>query len=327
MTDAHSLMPTRSVHMTKSQKRIQERAINCTPLSKLVSELVRDSLAPNSRRAYASDLARYKTWGGLIPASPEAIAEYLAAHQQSHAVSTLARWLASLAKAHRAIGVDDPTRSELVRSVVRGIRRLRGSAPHQAKALLRDDLFSVLDRLGNDTRALRDRALLLLGFACGFRRSELTALLVTDLEFVQQGLIVHVQRSKTDQIGSGRKIGVPFGRTRHCPVKAIENWLAQSQITEGPLFRSVNRAGKVSRQQLSAHAVPRILKERLQGVGFDIEGYSGHSLRSGFVTSALQVGVSSWKIRQQTGHASDTMMARYVRDASLFVENGAAALL
>lgn len=305
-------------------------AVNCTLPHSATTELedlVRESLSVNTRRAYASDLRRFQEWGGQLPSSPEEIARYLADHRQTHAVASLARWLTTISKAHRAIGIGDPTRTELVRSVLRGIRRMYGQPPRQAKALLREDLFAILDGLDCGSKAIRDRALLLLGFACGFRRSELTALLVSDLEFVQQGLIVHVRRSKTDQTGSGRKIGVPFGRTRHCPVKAIENWLAHSRITEGSVFRSVNRAGEVSKQKLSAHAVSRVLKDRLQGVGFDAEGYSGHSLRSGFVTSAVQAGVSSWKIRQQTGHSSDAIMARYVRDASLFVENGSGALL
>lgn len=289
--------------------------------------LVRDSLSANTRRAYASDLARYTAWGGSIPAGPKLIAEYLAAHQDTHAVASLLRWLVSLAKAHRAIDAPDPTRHELVRSVLRGIRRKHGSAQRQAKPLLRDDLFEVLDGIGSGTKADRDRALLLIGFAGGFRRSELVGLDVTDVDVEKQGLILNVRSSKTDQLGVGRKIGIPFGRTRHCPVHAMEAWLAVSEISTGPIFRPVNRHGEVLAKRLSGEAVSTIIKHRLRHASIDPAGYSGHSLRSGFATSAAQAGVSSWKIRQQTGHASDAMLVRYIRDGELFVENGAGAIL
>ena len=306
-------------------------AINCTPefrpLPDHLSELVRESLSANTRKAYASDLARYREWGGQIPASPQAISEYLAAHQNSHAVASLSRWLTSLAKAHRAIGAPDPTRHELVHSVFRGIKRLRGLAQRRAMALLRDDLFAVLDAMGCGAKAQRDRALLLIGFAGGFRRSEIVGLNVEDIEQVKQGLILHVRRSKTDQLGAGRKVGIPHGRSRHCPVRAIDAWLAISGINHGPIFRPVNRHGHVEPDRLSGEAVSRIIRTRLNQADICSNGYSGHSLRSGFVTSAVQAGVSSWKIRQQTGHASDAMLARYVRDGELFVENGAGALL
>jgi integrase len=214
-----------------------------------------------------------------------------------------------------------------VRSVIRGIKRKRGSAQRQAKALLRDDLFAVLDKIGSGPKDHRDRALLLIGFAGGFRRSELVGLDVADVEPVKQGLILNIRRSKTDQLGVGRKIGIPFGRSRHCPVQAVDAWLAAGEINEGPLFCPVNRHGVLTPSRLSGEAVSTILKHRLRGAGIDPAGYSGHSLRSGFATSAAQAGVSSWKIRQQTGHASDAMLARYIRDGELFVDNGAGALL
>lgn len=152
---------------------LQQCAINCTngvaPLPDHLAQLVRDSLAPNTKRAYASDLARFTAWGGTVPCSPDVLAEYLAAHKDTHSVASLKRWLTSLAKAHRAIDADDPTRHELVKSVLRGIRRQYASAERQAKPLLRDDLFGVLDGIGSGPKADRDRALLLTGFAGGFR--------------------------------------------------------------------------------------------------------------------------------------------------------------
>lgn len=177
------------------------------------------------------------------------------------------------------------------------------------------------------TKGIRDRALLLIGFAGAFRRSELVSLTVADLEQAQQGLILTLQRSKTDQEGHGRKVAIPFARGAVCPVLALQHWLTVAAITEGPIFRGVNRHGRVADTAITPQAVAMVVKERAQAVGLDPAKYAGHSLRAGLVTSAAQLGVSSWKIRQQTGHKSDAMLARYIRDAGLFVSNAAGAVL
>jgi hypothetical protein len=148
-----------------------------------------------------------------------------------------------------------------------------------------------------------------------------------ELYAVRQGMIIHVRRSKTDQEGHGRKIGIPFGRTRHCPIRALDAWKAASGINQGPVFRPIDRHGKLAEGRLSGDAVSSIVRERVNAAGFEATGYSGHSLRAGLVTSAAQQGISSWKIRQQTGHASDAMMAKYVRDGEMFIGNAAGALL
>ena len=185
----------------------------------------------------------------------------------------------------------------------------------------------MLDRLGETLRDQRDRALLLLGFAGGFRRSELVALEHADIEPARQGLIVTIRRSKSDQQGAGRRIGIPHGRTRHCPVSAVEAWLAASGIDCGPLFRPITRHGHVQPNRLTGDAVSVLLRERLDGAGISPDGFSGHSLRAGFATSAAQAGVSTLKIRQQTGHASETTLARYIREGDLFSGNAAGVLL
>ncbi|MEC5292105.1 MULTISPECIES: site-specific integrase [unclassified Aurantimonas] len=310
------------------------RAINCTgditnfsDLSPAVADLVDGSLSANSKRAYQSDLDHFIAWGGMIPASAEMIAAYLATHADVLTPATLTRRLASLSKAHALKRVSSPTTDALVKATLRGIRRRNGSAQRQAKPLLRDDLFAVLGAMGDRPKDIRDRALLLIGFAGGFRRSELVGLDVTDVEMVRQGLVVTLRRSKTDQAGAGRKIGIPHGRTRWCPVTALEAWLSASGIEAGPIFRGMTRHGCIRDQRLTGEAVSIIVKERLAAAGFDHEGYSGHSLRAGFATSAAQAGASSWKIRQQTGHASDAILSRYIRVGQLFTDNAAGAVL
>ncbi len=304
------------------------RASNCTDkLADRVAALVANSISDNTRRAYQSDLAHFEACGGHLPADPAVVASYLAAHAETLSVATLVRRMATISKAHEARGMLNPCRSEIVRATLRGIKRTRGIAQCEAKPLLRDDLFRVLDAGGDGVKGARDRALLLIGFAGGFRRSELVGLDCADIERVRQGMIVTLRHSKTDQEGAGRKLGLPFGRTRHCPVLALDCWLAVSGIGEGPIFRPINRHGRVAAERLSGEAVSLVIKERAAAVGIDPAGYSGHSLRAGFATSAVQAGVSTLKVRAQTGHASDAMLARYVRAGELFVENAAGALL
>ncbi|MDO8789247.1 MAG: site-specific integrase [Sulfuritalea sp.] len=299
---------------------------NLTTLSLEVSSYLRASLSDNSRKAYRSDLDQFLGWGGTVPASPELIAAYLAAHAEHHAPATLARRLVSIGKAHTARGLQSPTGSALVRATLRGIRHTHGSAQRQVAPAIKEDVLAMVAGLVG-VKGIRDRAMLMVGFAGAFRRSELVSLTVADIEMAKQGMVVQLRRSKTDQEGRGRKVAIPFARGAVCPVQALQQWLELAGITEGPLFRAVNRHGVISDAALTPQTVASVVKERAQAVGLDSTKYAGHSLRSGLVTSAAQLGVSSWKIRAQTGHKSDAMLARYIRDANIFVDNAAGAVL
>ena len=307
-----------------------EIANDCTRLSSFiptsVSDYLRASLSDNSRRSYRSDLTQFILWGGAIPCSPELVATYLAAHADQHAVATLSRRLVSIGKAHTAQGLRTPTDTELVRATLRGIRRTHGSAQRQVAPAVKEDVLAMVAAL-TGTKGTRDRALLLIGFAGAFRRSELVSLTVADVEQVQQGLIIQLPRSKTDQEGRGRKVAIPYARGAICPVLALQQWIAVAGITEGPIFRGVNRHGQIADAAISPQAVATVVKERARAAGLNAANYSGHSLRAGLVTSAAQLGVSSWKIRQQTGHKSDAMLSRYIRDANIFVDNASGAVL
>ncbi len=292
-----------------------------------VRNYVRESLSENSRRAYASDLRHFEHWGGTIPCTDKSLAEYLAQHAGMLSVATLRRRVASISKAHDAQALPNPTSAELVKATLRGIKRTHGTSQRQAKPLVKEDLFAVLTVMGDSLKDIRDRALLLIGFASAFRRSELVAINCKDIEWVRQGIVVNVRRSKTDQEGAGRKVGIPYGRTQWCPVTALSEWLEFSGIEDGAVFRRVDRHGNLIDQRLSGEAVSLMIKGRVADAELDAEGYSGHSLRAGFATSAAATGISSWKIRQQTGHTSEAMLKRYVRDGELFVDNAAASLL
>lgn len=292
-----------------------------------VRRLVSNSLSDATKKAYAADLDHFEAWGGHIPAFPETVASYLADLSASHKCATIVRRVTALSKAHEAVGAANPTKSELVRATLRGIRRTLGTVPKEAKPALREDLFEMVERMGNNSKDIRDKALLLLGFAGAFRRSELIGLDVADIEYVRGGMVVHLRRSKTDQEGRGRKIGVPFGRSCWCPVNHLTGWLAHADIVGGPIFRGINRHGQVADKRLSGDAVSLIVKERAEAAGFDPNAYSGHSLRAGLATSAAMAGVSPFKIRAQTGHNSDAMLSRYIRDGDMFLGNAAGALL
>jgi integrase len=297
------------------------------PLPENVRRLVSSSLSAATLRAYAADLAHYACWGGSFPATDRIIAEYIAGQVAIAKPSTIARRLAALSKAHSALGSSNPVKSELVRATMRGIRRTVGVSVREAQPLLKEDLFTILDASSQGLKDIRDRALLLMGFAGGFRRSELVALNVEDIEDVRQGIVVTIRRSKTDQEGKGRKIGIPFGRGRWCPVNALHEWLSISKIENGAVFRTLNKHAQLLEKRLSGEAVSFVLKERVGQTGHDRSLFSGHSLRSGFCTSAVMAGVSTHSIRQTTGHATDAMVSRYIRLAGLFEGNAAGAIL
>lgn len=311
-----------------SPSALRESSISpFTASPETVRLFINNSLTDSTKRAYRADLASYEASGRNIPSAPEMVAEYLAECASACAVATIQRRLAAIAKAHVAIQADDPTKSEIVRATMRGIRRMIGTAQREAKPILKEDLFSMLECMGGSPKDIRDKALLLVGFAGAFRRSELIGLDIADLENVRQGLVVFLRRSKVDQEGRGRKIGIPFGRTRWCPVKHLTDWRDNAGIESGPVFRPVDRHGHVADLRLSGEAVSIIVKERAEAAGFDPAAYSGHSLRAGLATSAVIAGVSTLSIRRTTGHASDSMLARYVRIGDIFSENAAGAVL
>ncbi len=298
------------------------------PLSEALRELIRDAHSENTRKAYRSDLRAFRAWGGSIPTTPRQLADYIADEGMRLHPSTITRRLAALSAAHRLCGgIGHPTQHPIVKAALRGLRRQRGGAKRQAAPLMLEDLWAILDKTGEEVRGQRDRALLLVGFAGGLRRSELVGLDVGDLEFVREGLILTLRRSKTDQEGQGRRIGIPRARGRWCPVRETKVWIEKARIENGPIFLSLRKGGVIVRSRLSNEAVSKIIKRHVSGIGHDPKKYSGHSLRAGFVTSAARAGIASHLIRRQTGHASEAVMSRYIREGELFSQNAAGRLL
>jgi integrase len=252
-----------------------------------------------------------------LPTDPAIIVLYLTELSGRCKVSTLTRRIAAISQAHQVAGFDSPSSTTAVRTLMAGIRRSKDTAPEVKAPTLTDDIRTMVAALPAGLLGARDRALLLLGFA--FRRSELVALNHADLEFSSRGLVVTLRRSKTDQEGHGRKVAIPYGSTfETCPVRSLQAWLEVSGLTEGPLFRYVNRHGQLQPGRLSGFAVSLVVKRYVPAAGLHAAKYSGQSLRAGFVTSAAIAGASERAIMNQTGHQSTKMVRRYIRDGNLW---------
>ena len=290
-------------------------AADCTEIELL--RLLDASTTHSTKRSYESDLRHFVAFGGSVPATPIDVARYLAAYAGCLSVATLARRLVAIGQAHAARGLLDPTKSELVRRTMRGVRRTYGAPQRRALALTRHDLVLIASSLDFSVKDIRDRALLLVGFAGAFRRCELVAINCNLIRSVPQGLLITIPRGKSDQEGRGREVVIPHGRMA-CPVRALDVWLSASGITDGPVFRAMRKGGRVGPKRLSPDAVAKIVKERVKEAGLDSIHYSGYSLRAGFATSAAAAGIPTWRIKAQTGHASDAMLGRYIRHAALF---------
>lgn len=297
-----------------------------------VREFVRASKAESTLRGYKSDWRHFCQWcegHGLcpLPASPESVASYIAECAGRLKVGSIQRRLNAIAEAHKAVGLDSPTSAGIIRNTLKGIKRMRGTAAVQKAPALTDDIRAMVSMTDAGLIGLRDRALILLGFAGAFRRSELTGLDIEDCAFGKDGLTITLRRSKTDQEGQGRKIGIPYGSNPEtCPVRVLQTWLEQAALTGGSVFRSINRHGQLQPGGLSPADVARIVKKLALRSGLDPAKYAGHSLRAGHATAAAVAGASERSIMQQTGHRSVQMVRRYIREGNLFRENSAGKL-
>jgi site-specific recombinase XerD len=303
-------------------------------LGRQAQEFAAAAKATNTLRAYQADWRDFREWCeahqfAALPALPQTVALYLTDRAATLKTSSLARRLTTINRAHQAAGQPSPAtmQNAVVSEVWKGIKRKKGTAQHGKKPFLTPDLRRIIAELPQDLQGLRDRALLLAGFAGGFRRSELAALCVEDLETTPDGLILRLGRSKTDQEGQGRPVALPYGSDpRTCPVRALRAWLQQAGITVGPLFRAVDRHGLASDKALHADSVAYLVKRAAGRAGLETMEYAGHSLRAGLATQAAMNGASELAIMKQTGHRSLATVRKYIREGSLFRDNAATKL-
>jgi site-specific recombinase XerD len=288
--------------------------------------------APATRRAYKSDFDLFCAWCSerravSLPAAPETVAAFLGFEAARHIKpSTIGRRLAAIGYAHRLAGYPLQTEDERVLATLRGIRRSNGTAPFR-KAPATADKIIAMAPIGRERLSdCRDRALLLVGFAGAFRRSELVALNVEDIEEKAEGVRINIRHSKTDQEGRGEVIAIPRGSIA-CPVVALMTWIASASITEGAVFRPLAKGGRVLSARLTDRSVAEIIKSHAARVGLEPAQFSGHSLRSGFLTSAAARGASIFKLADQSRHKSMDVLRSYVQDAELFRNHAGDGLL
>ena len=293
---------------------------------------LKSSKADNTIRAYKSDFNDFglfcaKNGFKSLPSEPKIVSLYLThLSTKDSKMSTLKRRLVSIGVIHKLKGHYLDTKHPSIIENIMGIKRRKGSSQKGKKPILINNLkilINVIDNQKNDEiKRLRDRSIILIGFSGGFRRNEIVSLNYDDLEFVSEGLKINLRRSKTDQYGEGSLKGLPyFDNREYCPVVSIKKWLEISKIDTGPLFRRFNRGSKLSEKRLTDQTVALLIKKYLELAGINSQNFSGHSLRSGFATSAAESGAEERSIMAMTGHKSTEMVRRYIKEANLFKNN------
>jgi len=293
---------------------------------------LQSSKANNTIRAYKSDFNDFglfcaKNGFKSLPSKPKIISLYLTHLSSKDAkISTIKRRLVSIGVIHRLKGHYLDTKHPSIIENIMGIKRRKGSIQKGKKPLLISNLKLLINVIDEDNHdevvRLRNRSIILIGFSGGFRRNELVSLDFDDLDFVSEGLKINLKRSKTDQFGEGSVKGLPyFDNSRYCPVLSLKKWIEVSNIDSGPLFRRFSKGSKLTKNRLTDQTVALLIKKYLKLAGIDSKNYSGHSLRSGFATSAAESGAEERSIMAMTGHKSTEMVRRYIKEANLFKNN------
>jgi site-specific recombinase XerD len=293
---------------------------------------LKNSKAINTIRAYKSDFRDFELFcvkNGFksIPTDPKIVSLYLT-HLSTKDVkmSTLKRRLVSIGVIHKFKGHYLDTKHPSIIENIMGIKRRKGSIQKGKKPLLISylkQIINVIDQFNNEEiKKFRDRSIILIGFSGGFRRNEIVSLNFDDLDFVTEGLKINLRRSKTDQFGEGAVKALPyFENSQYCPVLSLKKWIEVSNIKSGALFRRFSKGSKLMENRLTDQTVALLIKKYLKLAGIDSKNYSGHSLRSGFATSAAESGAEERSIMAMTGHKSTEMVRRYIKEADLFKNN------
>ena len=293
---------------------------------------LQSSKASNTVRAYKSDFKDFGLFcaqNGFksLPSEPKIVSLYLThLSTRDMKMSTIKRRLVSIGVIHKLKGHYLDTKHPSIIENIMGIKRRKGSVQNGKKPLLISDLKALINVIDEqkkeEIKKIRDRSIILIGFSGGFRRNEIVSLDFDDLDFVTEGLKISLRRSKTDQFGEGLVKGLPyFKNARYCPVQSLKKWIEISKINNGPLFRRFSKGSNLTENRLTDQTVALLIKQYLQLAGIDSKNFSGHSLRSGFATSAAESGAEERSIMAMTGHKSTEMVRRYIKEANLFKNN------
>lgn len=318
-----------SIEESVSTLSIQEIEQKKELLREVVQEIAKASKSENTKKAYRSDWNRYTSWCNQmqcvhLPATDDTLSMYFADMMMvGYKTSTIIRALSTIQEAHRKAG-HPFNATPILDSVVQGVKRLNGMKQKGKEPVKADLLIQLVGQIpiDDDILHVRDRFLLLFSWSSSLRRSELVNLNVEDIQEEEAGLVVHLQKSKTDQESIGRYIGIPFGQNPStCPVFAYQKWIEMSNIREGSLFRGVNRHRQVRKNRMNAESINTILKKHIKAAGLKDEDFGAHSLRAGYVTTARAMNVPDHIIQEQTGHTSTVMLDRYTRNEVLSKNN------
>ena len=293
---------------------------------------LQSSKASNTVRAYKSDFNDFGLFcaqNGFksLPSDPQVVSLYLTHLSTKDAkISTLKRRLVSIGVIHKLKGHYLDTKHPSIIENIMGIKRRKGSNQLSKKPILINSLKNIINAIDEqnkeEIKIFRDRSIILIGFSGGFRRNEIVSLDYDDLDFVPEGLKINLRRSKTDQFGEGFTKALPyFDNSQYCPVVSLKKWIEISKIKSGAVFRRFSKGSKLSENRLTDQTVALLIKEYLKLTGIDSKNYSGHSLRSGFATSAAESGAEERSIMAMTGHKSTEMVRRYIKEANLFKNN------
>jgi integrase len=291
-----------------------------------------NSKSENTKHAYGTDWRLFSEWcqkSGLqnLPADPETIVYYITALGKQCKASTIKRKMTAISQRHETAGYPSPTKTPLVKGVWDGIQRTIGIKEEGKDALWLQDLRKIVESLPLEkTIGVRNRALLVVGWAGAFRRSEIVNLDLDDITFTRDGLIIHLDRSKTDQKGEGQEVALPYGSSQlTCPVRALQDWLEFSNIDSGALFRGIDRHGNIQ-GRLTPQSVRLIVKSCCEKIGLNPDDFGAHSLRSGFCSTAAKAGKTEHQIMRQTRHKRSDSLQRYIKHSTIFEDNAAGGI-
>lgn len=288
------------------------------------------SKADNTLKSYCSDWSDFADWCEAhgecpLPAAPETIVNYINDLADEAKANTVSRRVTAISENHIAAGYSshNPAKEGIVRNAMHAIRREKGTFQHGKSPVLLETLELLADSFDTgDIVGVRDKAIIFLGFAGAFRRSELVAIQVEELTFSSEGLIVFLPQSKGDQLGHGTQVAIPYNPNPElCAVRAVEQWILTAQIHSGPLFRPFKKNKELRDMQLSDKSVALIVKKYIEKIGLNSQSFAGHSLRRGFATSAAQSDLNALQIMRQTRHKSEKMVHRYIEQGNIFKDN------
>ncbi len=290
------------------------------------------SKAENTKRAYGSDWQQFVSWCDenhleSLPATAETVSYYITYLGKEHKASTIKRKMTAISQRHKTARYPSPTKSVLVKGVWDGLLRDIGKREEGKEALWLQDLRRIVEVLPEDRIiGIRNRAILVVGWAGAMRRSEIVSLNVEDLTFTRDGLLVLIRTSKTDQFGEGQEIALPYGSNPlTCPVRSMQDWLEASGITSGAIFRGIDRHGNI-KERLTDQSVRLVVRKCCEKVGLDPDNYGAHSLRSGFCSTAARAGKNEHQIMRQTRHRKADSLNRYIKYGTLFEDNPASGI-